>query len=513
MRTVVTGVSGMPAILRWTMVTLLCGACASTPEPQPAPTPTPPAAQQPVTPPPEPQQVGNPQTTPPELPAVRPLTVPAVIERTLPNGLRLLIVEHHELPVTDVQLIIRTGGEADQRTRQGVATLAAALLDEGTQARNALQIADQLAFLGASLSTSGGWDASRVSLHAPTAKLDSALALMADVALRPAFPAKELERLRQERLTGLLQQRDRGPTIASLAYNHIIFGEEHPYGRPLQGNEATTRAITRADVQRFYTTYYRPNNAAMIVVGDVQPDDIARRIERLFGGWQRANVPTPKFPAPPAAKETIVYLIDKQGAAQSSFRIGSVGVARSTEDYFPILVMNTILGGAFTSRLNQNLRETKGYTYGAGSNFDMRQSAGPFTASAEIVTAKSDSALIEFRKELNNIRQSVPQNELEKAKNYLQLGLPSTFETTGDIAVRLAPLALYGLPLDYFNSYSQRIAAVSQADVERVARQYVRTDQLNIVIVGDLKVIESGIRALQVGKVQLRDINGKPIVQ
>jgi predicted Zn-dependent peptidase len=251
----------------------------------------------------------------------------------------------------------------------------------------------------------------------------------------------------------------------------------------------------------------------MIIVGDVRPDDITQRIERLFGGWQRGNVPAPKFPAPPAAQQTTIHLIDKQGAAQSSFRIGSVGVARSTSDYFPILVMNTILGGAFTSRLNQNLRETKGFTYGAGSNFDMRQSAGPFTASAEIVTAKSDSALIEFGKELNNIRQSVPVNELEKAKNYLQLGLPSTFETTGDIAVRLAPIALYGLPLDYFNGYSQRIAAVTQADVERVAKQYVRPDQLNIVIVGDLKLIEPGIRALQMGKVQLRDINGRPIVQ
>jgi predicted Zn-dependent peptidase len=493
---------------------LVLSACGAKPEPAPAPAVPqdhqPPVVPQVVQPPTE---AANPHTAPPQLPEVKPLTVPTVVERTLANGLRLLIVEHHELPVADIQLIVRSGGEADPANRQGLATLTTGLLDEGTSTRNALQIADQLAYLGAGIGTSGGWDASRVTLHTPMARLDSALALMADIALRPAFPANELERLRQERLTALLQQRDRGPTIANIAYNHILFGENHPYGRPLQGSEATTKAISRSDVQRFYSTHYRPNNAAMIIVGDVQPDDIAKRIERLFGSWQRGTVPPSRFPEPTGAREPTVYLIDKPGAAQSSFRIGAIGVARSTADFFPISVMNTILGGAFTSRLNNNLRETKGYTYGAGSNFDMRQTAGPFTASAEIVTAKSDSALIEFMKELRNIRENVPGAELDKAKNYLQLGLPSSFETTVDIAGRLAPIALYGLPLDYFNTYSQRIAAVTQADVQRVAQQYVRPDQFSIVIVGDLKTIEPGIRALRLGKVELRDLNGRPIVQ
>jgi zinc protease len=190
-----------------------------------------------------------------------------------------------------------------------------------------------------------------------------------------------------------------------------------------------------------------------------------------------------------------------------------VGVPRATQDFFPIQVMNTILGASFTSRLNQNLRETKGYTYGAGSSFDMRQAAGPFTARAEIVTAKSDSALIEFMKELRGIRESVPATELDKAKNYLQLGLPASFESTSDIAGRLIPIALYNLPLDYFNTYSQRIAAVTAADVQRVAQQYVRPEQMHIVIVGDLKTIEQGIRSLRIGKVELRDLSGRPIVQ
>jgi predicted Zn-dependent peptidase len=507
-----TGGTGVPGRLLGLAILLVCAACASAPAQAPV---VPQDHQPPVVPPPvtEAQAANNPHTTPPALPPVKALTVPAVIERTLANGLRLLIVEHHELPVIDMQLIIRSGGEADPPARQGVATLVAGLLDEGTTSRNALQIADQLADLGATIGTTSAWDASRVTLHAPTAKLDSALSLMADIALRPSFPANELERLRQERLTSLLQQRDRGPAIAGLAYNHILFGAQHPYGRPLQGNEVTTRAITRNDVQQFYSTYYRPNNATMIIVGSVNPDEITQRIERLFGGWPRGPVPATTFPAPPAAGATTIFMIDKPDAAQSSFRIGTVGVARATADYFPILVMNTILGGAFTSRLNQNLREVKGYTYGAGSNFDMRQAAGPFTALAEIETSKSDSALIEFMKELRDIRKAVPAAELEKAKRYLQLGLPATFETTGDIAARLAPIALYQLPLDYFSTYSQRIAAISAADVQRVALQYVRPDQLNIVIVGDLKVIEAGIRALRIGRVELRDLTGRPIVQ
>jgi predicted Zn-dependent peptidase len=463
-------------------------------------------------------QQNNPVTKPPELGAVKPLGVPPVVERTLPNGLRLLIVEHHELPVADFVLVVKTGSEADPAGREGLATLVSNLLDEGTATRNALQIADKIAFLGIRLATGGGtlnsFDASRVTLHTPTAQLDSALALMADVTLRPSFPEKELDRLRQERLTTLLQIKDNAPVLADLAFNSILFGEKHAYGRPTLGNDKTVKDITRADVLNFYSTYYKPNNSALVIVGDVKPDEIQKQVEKYFSGWQRAAVtPAQLGTAAAAAPASTIFLIDKPGAAQSSFRLGTVGVSRATQDFFPIQVMNTILGAAFTSRLNQNLRETKGYTYGARSGFDMRQSAGTFIAQAEIVTAKSDSALIEFQKELRGIREPVPPAELEKAKKYLQLQLPALFEVPADIAARLVPIALYNLPLDYFATYSQKIAAVTTADVQRVARQYVRPDQMNIVIVGDLKLIEQSIRNLKMGKVELRDLLGRPIVQ
>jgi zinc protease len=383
------------------------------------------------------------------------------------------------------------------------------MLNEGTSTRSALAIADQQAYLGVVLDAASGWDASQVTLHTTTAMMDSALALMSDLVLRPSFPQTELERLRKDRLTDLLQLKDRPTEIADRAYAKLVFGESHPYGKPLTGTEASMQRITRSDLTRFWETYYRPNNTTLIVVGDVTPDDLTRRVERLFGNWQRGNVPKVTYPEPPKATTTTVYLIDKPGAPQSSVRIGGVGVPRSTEDYFALRVMNTILGEPFTSRLNQNLRETHGYTYGARSRFGMRKSAGPFTASAEVTAEKTDSSLIEFMKELRAIRDTVPTEELNKAKRYLQLRLAGQFETTGSIANQLAPLVLYDLPLDFYNTFIQQIERISQADVQRVAQRYLDPARMAVVIVGDRKTVESGLKAIKVGDVVIRDMSGE----
>jgi len=500
--------SGFRNCLTAAIAAVLAGACAQTPTPEPVPPPvTPPAAVAVDTP----RTPAFDRTKPPALGTLGQLTLPPVTRRQLDNGLEILVVEHRELPLVDMILVVKTGGEGDPANKAGVSTLTASMLDEGAGRRTSLDIADQEAFLGVQVGTGSGWDQSIVSLHAPVAVLDSAMALFADVALRPLFPVSDLERLRKERLTDLLQLRDRAPQIADRAYASILYGERHPYGRPLTGTEASTRAITRADIQRFYQTYYRPNNATLIVVGDVTVDDVERRVRALFGSWTRRDVPTPRFTDPPAGLATAIYLIDKPGAPQSSVRIGSIGVPRSTADYFAILVMNTILGGAFTSRLNTNLRETHAYTYGAGSGFSMRRAAGPFTARAEVVGAKSDSSLIEFMKELRGIRETVPEPELERAKRYLQLQLPGEFETTGDIANQLVPVVVYGLPLDYYNSYVQRIEEVTVADVQRVAERYVDPSKLAVVIVGDRKAIEAGLRSLNLGEISIRDLSGQPV--
>jgi predicted Zn-dependent peptidase len=422
-----------------------------------------------------------------------------------------MIVEQHELPLADFVLLVGSGSTADPASKPGIANLLSAMLREGTTTRKSLEIADQIAFLGIRLSPTSSWESSTLSLHTPTAQLDSALALFADVALHPSFPANEFERVRKTQLTELLQLRDQGAAIASIAFPAIIYGSAHPYGAPAQGTEASVKALTTGDLQSYYQANFRPNNATLIVVGDVTPAQVEQKINVLFGSWQRADIPQINYSDPPKSGTTTIFLIDKPGAAQSSFRIGAVGVPRSTQDYFALTVMNTILGGSFSSRLNQNLRETRGYTYGAGSRFDMRRAAGPFLASAEIVTAKSDSALLEFMKELNGIRQMVPPAELSRAKRYLQLQLPGNFETTQQIAAALVPVALYGLPLDYYNNYVRNIEGVTQADVARVAQQYINPGSLAVVIVGDRKTIEAGLKATNVGPIAIRDISGQPI--
>ena len=451
------------------------------------------------------------RTKPPELGPPPRVSLPPIVTRQLSNGLKLLIVEQHELPLADFVLIVGSGSTGDPAGKPGVANLTSQMLREGTTTRKSLEIADQIAFLGINLSPNSSWESSTLSLHTPTAQLDSALALFADVALHPSFPANEFDRIKKTRLTELLQLRDQGPAIANLAFPAIIYGSAHPYGIPSIGTEASVQSLTPADLQAYYQANFKPNNSTLIIVGDVNAAQIEQKINGLFGEWQPGTVPTVNYGEPAKAAATTIYLIDKPGAAQSSFRIGAVGVPRSTKDYFALTVMNTILGGSFSSRLNQNLRENRGFTYGAGSRFDMRRQAGPFLASAEIVTAKSDSALIEFMKELNGIRQAVPTNELSRAKRYLQLQLPGNFETTQEIAAALVPVALYGLPLDFYNNYVQNIENVTQADVGRVAQQYINPGSLAVVIVGDRKTIEQGLKALNVGPISIRDITGKPI--
>jgi predicted Zn-dependent peptidase len=451
------------------------------------------------------------RSKPPVLGPPPKVSLPPIVTRELPNGLKLMIVEQHELPLADFVLVVQGGGTLDPAAKGGLANLTSSMLTEGTTSRNSLQIADQIAYLGIGLSAGSNWDASTVSLHTPTSQLDSALALFSDVVLHPSFRPDDFERVRKNRLTNLVQLKDRPTAIADQAYASILYGSEHPYGHNLIGTEASVTGMTTADLQSFYRSNFIPNSATLIIVGDVNALQIENKIKSLFGGWQRGVQTQFTFGNAPKANATTVYLIDKPGAAQSSFRIGSIGVPRSTKDYFALNVMNTILGGSFTSRLNQNLRETHGYTYGARSRFDMRQSAGPFTASAEIVAAKTDSSLVEFMKELNAIRDTVPTVELSKAKRYLQLGMPGDFETTQQIANQLVPVVLYNLPLNYYNDYIANIEAVTQADVQRVARQYIDPASLAIVIVGDRKNIEAGLKAINAGPISIRDFFGQPV--
>lgn len=451
------------------------------------------------------------RTVPPRLAPPTPVTMPTTVERMLPNGLRLVVVSQRKLPLLDAVLVLRHGSEADPIGKEGLASLTAALLREGTATRTSPQIAEQQAFLGVRLTAGASLEQTTISLHTPTAVLDSAFALMADLVLHPGFPDAEFTRVRSEALTGLLQLRDRAPAIADRAFAALMYGETHPYGRPTAGTEVTVEAISRSDVQGFWQSWYRPNAATLILVGDITADDAERRAGALFGGWVRAPLPTIATATTPASTSTGITLIDKPGAPQSSFRLGAVAVGRNTPDYPALMVLNTVLGGSFTSRLNNNLRETRGYTYGAGSSFTMRREAGPFAARAEIVAEKSDSALLEFMKELRAIREPLSTQELEKAKQYLILGFAERFETTSDVASQLAPLVTYGLPLDTWSRFQREVERVTAADVQRVATQYINPQSLRIVIVGNRATIEAPLRATNVAPLQIRDAMGREV--
>lgn len=449
---------------------------------------------------------------PPQLTPAPALRVPPVQTARLPNGLEIALVEMHEVPVVDINLVVHAGSVRDPADLPGLATFTANMLDEGAGARTALAIAEQAAYLGANFATSASYEWATVFLHVPKRQLDSALDLMADVALRPTFADSEVTRQRDLRRAAIIQLRDQPTQQAPIAFNAIVFGTQHPYGWPTNGTEASTAALSQGRVQEFYRAFYRPNNARLLIVGDITMTEARRLITARFGGWERGEVAPLPVATAPAHGPRMFYLVDKPGAAQSVIRIGNVGVARNTPDYFAIQVLNTILGGSFTSRLNQNLRETHGYTYGAGSGFAARRLPGPFSAQASVVTAKTDSSLIEFLKELRRIRDSIiPAEELAKAKSYIALGLPRDFETTQGAAGQYMDLLQNDLPLDYYNTYVQRIGAVSAADVQRAARRYIDADHFAMVVVGDKSQIEAGIRALNEGPISLRDLWGQEV--
>jgi zinc protease len=441
------------------------------------------------------------RTKPPVLGPTPTLKVNPLQRYTLTNGLQVIVYEKKEVPIIQLNLVIKAGSVNEPADKLGLAGLTANMMDEGAAGKSALQLSDEIEFLGTSISVNGGLHTSGVSMRSTVSKFDESLKLFADILLRPDFPESELVRLKKQYLTSLFQAYDRPQAIAAAAAGDLVFGKKHPYGRTTIGNEQTLTALTIADLKSFYSAYYKPNNAILVIVGDVTAAEIVAKMEQAIGSWQRGDVKQTAVSDAPQVDGRTIYLIDKPEAAQSVIRISKVGTNRLSDDYFPLLVMNTILGGSFTSRLNQNLREKNGYSYGAGSGFGFRPSAGPFTASSDVQTDATDKALKEFMKELDGMMKPVTDDELAKAKNYIALGYPDNFSNVGSIAAQIAEMAIYNLPESYFNDYIGKVMAVKKDDVRRVARKYLDTDDLAIIIVGDKAKVEKGLRATKIGKI------------
>ncbi len=488
---------------------ILLGTLSACAAPAPPPTTVPVTAPVPVAAPAaagsEPMAAADFPTTPPVPGPVPSLEIPLPAERTLPNGLKVLYIPHGTLPVVHATLVTRGGIADDPADLAGLAAFTAEMLDEGAAGMSSLELASALELLGANLSTNANVDAATINLHVLRENFPEALRLMADVAVRPDFPAAEIDRLKEEQLTALSRARDEARIVARRAFSSLVYGPDHPYGS--LPTIATTEALNRETLETFHSRYYRPGSSTLILVGDVSAETLDAVVREAFGEWSGEAVPPAAVPPTPQVGSTTLYLIDKPGAAQSEIVIGHPGVGRDSPDYYALQVLNTILGGSFTSRLNSNLREEHGYSYGAGSSFSMQRGAGAFTASSAVFTAKTDSSVIEFFNELEEIRETrVSEAELERAKNYVALGFPRRFETTRGVAGQFSELAVYDLPLDLYNSYVEQIQAVTAADVQRVAQEYVRPEQAVVVVVGDLAQIEAGLRALDIAPIEIRPI-------
>jgi zinc protease len=441
------------------------------------------------------------------------LRVPAWTKSVLANGAELIVSEKHDLPLISFSITFLGGDDQfEPAGRQGVASLAAALLSEGTKTRDGEALSNALQLLGTTVTSNVAGETGTVGFVSTAAKFGATLDILSDMLLNSTFPAAGLERLRGQRLVALTQARAQPAAIASRVFPRIIFGSNHPYGRIV--SEESLKAITRDDIVTFHKAYYQPGRALITVVGDTTPAAAKPVVEKALAAWTKGGErPAFNYPAVPDPRPTTIFLVDKPGAAQSTFAIGRPGPPRSTPDYYALQVMNTILGGMFQSRLNANIREEKGYSYGVNSSFGYGKGPGPFRAGGDIVSAKSDAALVEFMKELRGILGSRPitDEELTTAKDALIQRLPGTFASVSSINSAITTLWTQNLPDDYYQQYTKRIAAITKDDVVRVAKQYVTVDHLAIVIVGDRSVIEGLLKATGIAPIVIYDIEGNPL--
>ena len=441
------------------------------------------------------------------------LKVPGWTKTTIADGAQLVVSEKHNLPLVSFRINLIGGSDQfEPADKTGLASLVGEMLTEGTTHRTGDQIANGFQLLGTDLSVSIAGETSVLQFQVTRDKLVPAIDLLSDVLLNPTFPAAALERLRAEAVVELVQNRDRTDAIASMVYPKLLYTTKHPYGR--MTTEASLHAITRADVVAFHKALFQPGRAIITVVGDVKPDEVKAAVEKSFAGWARGgSIPTFDYPAVPSAKPRAIYLVDKPEAAQSTFMLGSIGPTRATPDYYALRVMNEMLGVLFQSRLNRNIREQKGYSYGVFSNFAFGRGPGPFMATGDIVTAKSDSALIEFMQELSDIRGPRPptDDELAQAKAGLVQSLPASFASVSGVNRRIASIYTQGLPEDFYQQFAREVNAVTRDDVVRVARKYIDPNNLTILIVGDRAKIEGPLAATKIAPITVLDLNGDPV--
>ena len=438
------------------------------------------------------------------------VNLPKGQEATLPNGLRVIVLESHRVPTFTMQMVVLSGGLSDPADYHGLSTFTAALLREGTKTRKSKDIAEQADTIGATLTAGSGLSTftTNVTTSGLVDNLDQALDLFADVTLNPTFPQEEVDKYKARQLQQMMFQRSIPQFLAQERFQRAIYGD-HPAGM-LTPPMDSIKKISSADLAAFHAKYYRPNNAILTIVGDVTMKELLPKLTKAFGGWEKGDVPATNVPAAPSQGAAQIQLINRPGSVQTVLQLGALGIERTNPDYFAVNVMNQILGGGPTGRLFMNLREDKGYTYGAYSSFGGSKYRGTVNASSEVRTEVTEGAMKEFMYELNRMRdEKVSATELENAKRAIVGSFALSLEQPAALLNNIVILKLYDMPADYWDTYPAKIMAITANDVQRVAQKYIDMGHLQVVAVGDASSTRSILA--KYGTVQEFDAEGKPV--
>ncbi|HEY2962782.1 MAG TPA: pitrilysin family protein [Pyrinomonadaceae bacterium] len=437
--------------------------------------------------------------------------LPRAEEATLPNGLHVVLLRSTKVPTFNMQMVFLTGGLADPADYRGLASFTAGLLREGTTKRSTKEIAEQTDALGTTLNANSSLSSltSVVNTQGLVENFDQTLDLFADVIRNPTFPQAEIDRFKTRTLSQLQIQRSIPQFLAAEQFSRAIYGSTHPASFVVPPAESIKK-INSKDLSEFHAKYYRPNNAILAIVGDVTMKEVMPKIEKAFGDWQKGDVPAAAIPPAPAQGESRIYLIDRPGSVQTVLQLGTLGIERTSADYFGVLLADRVLGGGPSGRLFLNLREDKGYTYGAYSNFGGSKFRGTWISSAEVRTDVTEGAMKEFLNELNRLRdQPVQADELENAKRAIIGSFALSLEQPQQLLQNIITQKLYNLPADYWDTYPQKVSAITAADVQRVAQKYIDMGHLQVVAVGDAAKAREVLA--KYGKVEVFDADGKRV--
>jgi zinc protease len=436
--------------------------------------------------------------------------LPKARETKLPNGLQVILLENHKVPTFTAQMVILSGGLADKPDFRGLASFTAALVREGTAKRTSKDIAEQTDAIGAILATGSGLSntTSTVTASGLVENLDPTFEIMADVIRNPTFPAEEVEKYKNRALSQLLVQRSSPQFLAQEQFSRAIYGD-HPAALVAAPAESIKK-LSSKDLAAFHSAYYRPNNAILAIVGDVTLKELMPKIEKAFGDWQKGEVPATTIPVAPAQAGSRILLIDRPGSVQTVLQLGTLGIERTNSDYFALLLADKILGGGPAARLFLNLREDKGYTYGAYSNFGGTKFRGTWVSSSEVRTDVTEGAMKEFMFELKRLRdETVSAEELDNAKRSIVGSFALSLEQPQSLLQNIVTQKLYDLPADYWDTYPQKVAAITPVDIKNIAQKYIDLEHLQVVAVGDAAKARDVLA--KYGKVEVYDADGKPV--